>query len=137
MNLSESVKQVLAASDVFGELFYEEFFRRCPEAEPLFGDADMERQALVVTMTLTTVQQYHDGGYPAIEAYLKHLGVFHERKNVPMDTFTHWRGAMLHTLRRLHGPEWTPELRAEWGEAFDGAFRAMLHGIEARGKSQS
>ena len=41
MNLDQSIKQVLNASDVFGELFYEEFFRRCPEAKPFFGDADM------------------------------------------------------------------------------------------------
>jgi len=135
VKLSESVKQVLAASDVFGELFYEEFFRRCPEAKPYFGDADMERQALVVTMTLTTVQQYHEGGYPAIESYLKHLGVVHDRKEVPMTTYPHWRAAMLHTLAKLHGPEWNRHLSAEWGEALDGALRAMLHGVEERGKS--
>ena len=102
MDLSDSVKQVLAASDVFGELFYEEFFKRCPEAKAAFGDADMERQAHIITMTLTTVQQYHDGGYPAIEAYLKHLGIVHDRKDVPMETYPHWRAAMLHTLARLH-----------------------------------
>jgi hemoglobin-like flavoprotein len=135
VNLSESVNQVLAASDVCGELFYEEFFRRCPEAKPLFGDADMERQALIVTMTLTTVQQFYEGGYPAIEAYLKHLGVVHERKKVPMDVYPHWRAAMLHTLARLHGTEWDRELNAQWGAALDGSFRAMLHGIEERGKS--
>ena len=135
MNLSESVKQVLAASDVFGELFYEEFFRRCPEAKPYFGDADMERQALVVTMTLTTVQQYHEGGYPAIQAYLKHLGVQHDRKQVPMETYPHWRAAMLRTLAKLHGPEWNRKLSAEWGEALDGALRVMLHGVEERGKT--
>lgn len=135
MNLDQSIKQVLNASDVFGELFYEEFFRRCPEAKPFFGDADMERQSLLITMTLTTVQQYHDGQYPALESYLKHLGVVHERKNVPMETYPHWRAAMLHTLAKLHGPDWNRKLSAEWGLALDGALRVMLHGIEERGKS--
>ena len=135
MDLSDSVKQVLAASDVFGELFYEEFFKRCPEAKAAFGDADMERQAHIITMTLTTVQQYHDGGYPAIEAYLKHLGIVHDRKDVPMETYPHWRAAMLHTLARLHGPEWNRHLASEWGVALDGALRVMLHGVEERGKA--
>jgi hemoglobin-like flavoprotein len=135
VNLSDSVKQVLAASEVFGELFYEEFFRRCPEAEPYFRGADMRRQQLMVTMTLTTIQQHHDGGYPAVEKYLKHLGVLHHRKSIPMDTYPHWRAAMLHTLARLHGPEWNRHLSAEWGEALDGALRVMLHGIEDRGKA--
>ena len=135
MNLEQSVQQVLNASDVFGELFYEEFFRRCPEARPFFKNADMERQALVVTMTLTTVQQYHDGKFPAIEQYLKHLGVVHQRLRVPMDTYPHWRAAMLHTLAKLHGPEWNRQLSAEWGLALDEALRVMLHGVEERGKS--
>lgn len=134
MQLSESVHQILAAGEVFGELFYAEFFRRCPEAKSSFGDADMQRQALVVTMTLTTVQQYHDGGYPAVEAYLKHLGVVHDRKNVPMETYPHWRAAMLHTLARMHGNQWNREIASEWGLALDGALRVMLHGVEERGK---
>jgi hemoglobin-like flavoprotein len=136
VNLSESVKQILGASEVFGELFYEEFFRRCPEAKPLFGDADMQRQVLVVTMTLTTVQQYHDGGYPAVESYLKHLGLLHERKSVPMDkTYPHWRAAMLHTLARMHGEQWNRKLSSEWGLALDGSLRVMLHAVEDRAKS--
>lgn len=132
MKLSESVAKVLATGELFGELFYSEFFRRCPEAEPHFRNADMKRQALVVTMTLTTVQQYHDGGYPAVEAYLKHLGVLHERLHVPMETYPHWRAAMLKTLARMHGDEWHREIASEWGLALDGALRVMLHGIEER-----
>ena len=93
------------------------------------------RRLRLLQMTLTTVQQYHDGGYPALETYLKHLGVVHERKNVPMETYPHWRAAMLHTLAKLHGPDWNRQLSAEWGLALDGALRVMLHGIEERGKS--
>lgn len=134
MTLTESAEQILAAKEVFGELFYEEFFRRCPEARPFFGDADMKRQALVVTMTLTTVAQNHDGGYPAVESYLKHLGVMHQRKGVPMETYPHWRAAMLHTLAKMHGGDWNRSISAEWGQALDEALRVMLHGIEERGK---
>ncbi len=134
MTLSESVNQILGAREAFGELFYGEFFRRCPEVEPHFVNVDMKRQKLMVTMTLTTIQQHHEGEYPAVESYLKHLGVLHARAGVPMETYPHWRAAMLHTLAKMIGPDWNRTLSAEWGLALDGALRVMLHGIEERGK---
>jgi hemoglobin-like flavoprotein len=136
MELAESVKQILAASEVFGELFYEEFFRRCPEAKPLFGDVDMQRQALVVTMTLTTVQQFHDGDYPAVGVYLKHLGGLHDRKAVPVEMYPPWRSAMLKTLSRMHGADWSSELGFEWAAALDRAWSVMIHGQEERRKAK-
>ena len=132
MELSESVQRVLGAREIFGELFYEEFFRRCPEARPLFDGHDMKRQALVMTMTLQSVQQFHDGGYPAVERYVEHLGAVHRRRGIPLEMYPHFRAAMLEVLGRLLADEWDATLRTEWELALDGTIRTMLEGYEKR-----
>ena len=130
MTLSESVDTILAHEDVFGELFYPEFFRRCPEAEPHFKGSDMQRQSLLVTMTLTTIQQHASGTKGAVEAYLVHLGAVHRRRSIPLELYPEWRGAMLSTLRKLLGEVWDTELRKEWENALDSTIRVMLGGYE-------
>ena len=130
MNLAESVEHVLRAKEVFGELFYEEFFRRCPEARDYFEGRDMKRQALVMTMTLQSVQQYHAGGFPAIDHYLAHLGGVHRRRAIPMEMYPPFRKAMLTVLARLLGEDWTHDLRVEWEIALDKTVRRMLEGYE-------
>lgn len=133
MELAESVERILRTADVFGELFYEEFFRRCPEAEAYFEDHDMQRQALIMTMTLQSVQQYAAGGYPAVDRYIEHLGAVHRRRNIPMHMYTQWRSAMLHVLGRLLSDVWTQDLRQQWETALDKTARAMLKGYESPG----
>lgn len=130
MNLVESVEQVLRAQDVFGELFYEEFFRLCPEAEPFFEHRDMKRQALVMTMTLQSVQQFHEGGFPAVDHYVHHLGGVHRRRNIPLTMYPQFRSAMIHTLAHMLGEDWSHELRSEWEIALDKTVRKMLEGYE-------
>lgn len=130
MNLADSVEQVLRAQDVFGELFYAEFFRRCPRAEAYFENRDMKRQALVMTMTLQSVQQFHQGGFPAVDHYVEHLGSVHKRRSIPMDLYPEFRAAMLHTLARLLGEDWSDSLRNEWEIALDKTMRRMLEGYE-------
>ena len=147
MELAESVQRVLRAADVFGELFYEEFFRRCPEAKPYFEGHDMKRQALIMTMTLQSVQQYADGGYPAVDHYIEHLGAVqvhqpaadldrlavHRRRNIPMKMYPQFRAAMLHVLGRLLSDVWDRDLRQQWETALDKSVRAMLKGYESPG----
>lgn len=130
MELAESVERVLRAREVFGELFYQEFFRRCPEAEPLFDGMDMERQALVMTMTLQTVAQYAEGKYPSVDRYVSHLGAVHRHRNIPMEMYPHFRAAMLTVLGRLLSDVWSKELRSAWEIALDKSVRAMIKGGE-------
>jgi hemoglobin-like flavoprotein len=130
VQLSESVDRILRHQNVFGELFYAEFFRRCPEARDLFENHDMKRQALVMTMTLQSVQQFHDGGYPAVDRYVEHLGGVHRRRAIPMTMYPHFRAAMLHTLAKLLADVWSTELRTEWELALDKTVRRMLEGYE-------
>ena len=92
----------------------------------------MKRQALIITMTLQSVQQFHDGGYPAVELYIEHLGGMHRRRDIPLTMYPHWRSAMMHTLARLLGDHWTKELRDEWGLALDKTVRVMIEGYEHR-----
>ena len=130
MDLAESVDKVLRSQDVFGARFYEEFFRRCPQAEVFFENRDMKRQALVMTMTLQSVQQFHAGGFPAVDDYVEHLGSLHRRRHIPLTMYPQFRDAMLHTLAQLLEDEWSDALATEWGIALDKTVRKMLDGYE-------
>ena len=55
MDIRQSVDRVLASKKIFGEIFYEEFFRRSPHAHAHFEGIDMERQSLMLTMALPAI----------------------------------------------------------------------------------
>jgi hemoglobin-like flavoprotein len=132
MNLSESVTTVLDSQVVFGRIFYEEFFRSCPEARPYFDGADMERQALLLTMSLSIIEQYHRNLRGAVEIYLQHLGHTHHHRGIPPRLFPLWSEAMLIALARFLGEAWTLELAAQWREAIRQVSEVMLRGYDRR-----
>ena len=132
MNVHDSMERIMQSQDGFGEAFYEVFFRRCPEAQPYFKDSDMKRQALVLTMAVSLIEQYDSRGYPATGKYLQHLGAQHHGRSIPRELYPVWRDAMLETLGRFIGDDWTEELSAQWSEAIDRCSRVMFQGYERR-----
>lgn len=132
MDIGASLKKVLDSRDLFGTIFYEEFFSRYPEVKKYFDGVDMNRQALVLTMALTVIEHHHNGSYGAVEHYLQHLGTAHHRRGIPLDLYPKWIDTMLHTLERFLGQDWDPELAASWREAFEETYEAMQQGYEHR-----
>jgi hemoglobin-like flavoprotein len=130
VDIHQSLKSILASEQLFGERFYSTFFKRCPEAETHFDGIDMRRQALVLTMALTLIEQHFTHGYPAVEQYLQHLGSRHKERLVPPNTYPKWRDSMLAALADFHGEEWNDELARQWHEAIEGVSRAMLGGYD-------
>lgn len=132
MNIHESVVRIMKSQDVFGEAFYEVFLGRYPEAQPYFSGIDMKRQALVLTMSVSLIEEYSSSGYPATEKYLKYLGSRHHRLAIPKDLYPKWREAMIETLQRFLGNEWTDELAAEWTNAINRCASVMFEGYSQR-----
>lgn len=133
MDIGESVSLVLASSDVFGNVFYEEFFRRSPEAKAHFAGVDMQRQALALTMALPLIEQLHRHAYPAIRNYLSILGHRHGHRGIPVELYPVWGEAMLASLERFHGEAWDAPLAEQWREALAEASRVMLEGYGKHG----
>jgi hemoglobin-like flavoprotein len=133
VDIGESVSLVLASQDVFGDLFYAEFFRRSPGAKSHFAGIDMERQALALTMALPLIEQFHRHAYPAIENYLSILGHRHGHRGIPPELYPIWSAAMLAALEQFHGETWDAGLAEQWREALGEAARIMLEGYGRHG----
>ena len=132
MNIHDSVVRVMNSQEVFGEAFYEVFFQRHPEARAYFSGTDMKRQALVLTMSVALIEQHYSSPYPATEKYIQHLGTQHHSRTIPKELYPKWREAMLETLQRFLGDEWTDGLAMEWTQAIDLCTRVMFEGYAQR-----
>ena len=130
MRIDESIDRILRSQDIFGEAFYDVFLRQFPEVQEYFHDVDMKRQSLVLTMAVSLIGQHHSRRYPATERYLRYLGTQHKKRGIPRDAYAKWRDAMVQTLQRFHGEEWTEELAAEWQAAFDESIAAVFVGYD-------
>jgi hemoglobin-like flavoprotein len=128
MQLAESLSRVLGASQLLGESFYRHFFKQVPEVERFFEGIDMHRQAMLITMALTVIQQHHDQRYPVTQLFLQYLGSGHSARGIPFDLYPKWRDAMLGTLAGFHGPDWNEELSGQWRNAIDLAINEMQSG---------
>jgi hemoglobin-like flavoprotein len=130
VDIHQSLKTILDSDTLFGEAFYKTFFERCPDAKQYFDGINMERQALVVTMALTLIEQHYTNGYSAVEQYLRHLGNRHKERHVPPPLYPQWRDAMLAVLEDFHGEDWGEALAGQWREAIDGVSDSMLFGYD-------
>jgi len=130
MDIRESMDRVLASDALLGEIFYEEFFRKAPEAVAHFKDVDMRRQALVLTMALPVIAHHQTSSSPAIGHYLRLLGTRHKEWRIPTDLYPAWSEAMLAALQRVLGNAWNEELAVEWRAALQKASATLLSGYE-------
>ena len=130
MNISESLDRLLDSNQVFGESFYEVFLNCYPEVQKYFDGVDMQRQAILLTMALTIVEQFYCNEQRATKTYLQYMGAKHNGWHIPPELFSQWREAMLGTLFQFHREDWDQQLATQWREAIDHAIEVMLTGYE-------
>ena len=130
MNLITSLEKTLQSGEQFGSLFYEIFFDRYPDVKQYFDDTNMQRQSVVLTMSLKLVGEYHVNGYAAIKLYLQHVGTDHNNRGVPREAYPQFSDALLIALERFHGDDWNDALATEWRDAMDVACKAMFDGYD-------
>lgn len=128
MDLQLSVDKILRQPDLLGETFYEIFFERFPTARPFFAKTDWRRQKLVLTMAVPVIAQNHLHGYAVTKKYLAYLGTHHHQRGIPEEMLPFFSEALLATLQRVLGDDWTPALAGEWAAALDLACREMTAG---------
>jgi hemoglobin-like flavoprotein len=130
MNIHESLHQVLASKNIFGESFYETFFHRCPEARGFFEGVNLDRQAVQLTMALMVIDKQYSHPYAAAAEYLRYLGTKHHDRSIPKHLYPQWCEAMLETLAKFHESDWDETLENQWREAIEKVIKIMFQGYE-------
>lgn len=128
MDIHQSLERIYDSKDLLGDRFYAHFFASCPEARPYFEGVDMHRQAMVITMALTLVEQYFRSPYRATEDYLLFLGTRHEDRGIPLELYPQWLDAMMATLEEFHDNQWSDDLADQWSRALKKAIDKLWEG---------
>jgi nitric oxide dioxygenase len=114
--IQDSFGKVKPIADQAAALFYGRLFEIAPEAKPLFR-GDMTEQGRKLMATLAAVVHGLDNleaVLPAASALAKgHVGY-----GVKAADYAPVGAALLWTLEKGLGDQWTPELAAAWGEAY-------------------
>lgn len=132
MDIHESLERIMRRQEIVADLFYGVFLDRFPEVSRFFAGVDLIRQAVLLTIALKVIEQHYLGGYRAAELYLKYLGSRHYELGIPEHTYPMFREALLETLGRFFGQEWSTNLARQWHEAIDKASNTMLEGYNHR-----
>ena len=130
MDIQESVSRILESEAVFGDSFYDVFFTRFPQVQQYFSEVNMKKQAVLLTMAMLVVEQYHGSSYPAMAKYLNDLGARHREWGIPTETYPLWREALVETLEKFHGDDWDDALAYRWDVAIDRTTEQLLKGYE-------
>lgn len=132
MEIHESIQQILQAKDELGVMFYEHFLTQYPEVQRHFQKVDLKRQSILQVTALMIIERHWSHPTPATELYLQYLGMRHQGLQIPKEVFGVWVKAMLETMQKFHGEDWTPSLENQWRQAFDRAIQIMFRGYEQR-----
>jgi len=114
--VQQSFAQVAPIADTAATMFYERLFATAPAVAPLFH-GDMAEQRRKLMATLATVV----GGLGNIETVLPAAGALAKRHvayGVKPEHFDQVGAALLWTLERGLGAEWTSDLAAAWTDAY-------------------
>jgi hemoglobin-like flavoprotein len=114
--IQDSFAKVAPISAQAATLFYERLFEIAPAVKPLFR-GDMVEQGRKLMATLAAVV----GALGNIEAILpaaRALAKRHVEYGVKASHYQPVGVALLCTLERSLGAQWTPELAAAWGAAY-------------------
>jgi hemoglobin-like flavoprotein len=111
-----SFRKVVPIAGTAADLFYGRLFEIAPDVRPLFPDDMTEQKSKLMAMLVTAVSNLHqlETILPAVKA----LGERHKGYGVTPEYYTPVGAALLWTLEKGLGPDFTPETKAAWTEAY-------------------
>lgn len=114
--LRASFCKVAVFGDEFVKDFYGNFFKLAPDAEALFAvDMNIQRRKLLVSLT-TILDSIENEQFN--RSYLSYLGMKHQLDyNVLEEHYPYFEQAMMETLKKALGDEWTADVEEAWAEA--------------------
>jgi len=129
--IQESFAKVAPISEQAAMLFYGRLFEIAPEVKPLFR-GDMKEQGRKLMATLSVVVNGL-GNLESILPAASALAKRHVQYGVKPADYEPVGEALLWTLERGLGEQWTPQLAAAWGTAYGVLSEFMIN--EAYGRS--
>jgi len=128
--IQDSFSKVKSISEQAAELFYGRLFEIAPAVRPLFR-GDMKEQGRMLMVVLATV--IHGlGNLESILPAARALAKRHVGYGVKAADYAPVGAALLWTLERGLGEQWTPELAAAWRAAYNLLSEFMI--AEAYGR---
>jgi len=107
-----SFAKVEPIADTAATMFYDELFERDPQLRHLFKNDMAEQRKKLMQMLAVAVANVHD--LQAISAAVRALGQRHRGYGVSPADYTTVGDALIATLERGLGPEFTPDVRDAW-----------------------
>jgi nitric oxide dioxygenase len=124
MLVRESFAKVLPIKDAAAALFYERLFAIDPSTRPLFR-ADLAAQGTKLMAAIAAVVRALDRLEPMLDQ-IRALARRHAAYGVTEAHYASVGAALLWTLERGLGAEFTPEVRAAWAAAYALLSGAMI-----------
>lgn len=111
-----SFRKVVPIAGTAADLFYDRLFETAPEVRAMFPQDMKEQKAKLMGMLGTAVSNLHklDEILPAVKA----LGERHKGYGVTAAHYAPVGAALLWTLEKGLGPDFTPEVKAAWTETY-------------------
>ena len=116
-------QEVAPQGDAAAQLFYNRLFEIDPSSRPLFRDVDLPKQRTKLLQALSDAVQGLDAP-DALVPVLEDLGRRHADYGVTDDHYDSVGAALLWALEQGLGPDWTPEAKDAWVEAY-----ALISGV--------
>ena len=120
-----SWEKVKPISEQAAELFYGRLFELDPSLKPLFKSSDMKEQGkkLMATLNLAVISLTK---LDTILAAVQDLGRRHVKYGVPDESYATVGEALLWTLDKGLGDEFTDEVKVAWTETYTTISNVML-----------
>src|SRR5215470_9608639 len=122
--IQDSFSKVKPISEQAAELFYGRLFEIAPAVKPLFR-GDVKEQGRILMAVLAAVVQGL-GNLQSILPAASALAKRHVGYGVKAADYAPVGAALLWTLERGLGEQWTPELAAAWGAAYNVLSEFMI-----------
>lgn len=111
-----SFRKVVPIAGTAADLFYERLFEIAPDVRPMFPQDMKEQKTKLIAMLGTAVTNLHklDEILPAVKA----LGERHKSYGVKAEHYAPVGAALLWTLEKGLGADFTPEIKAAWTDTY-------------------
>jgi NAD(P)H-flavin reductase/hemoglobin-like flavoprotein len=126
--LKASWGEVAAAGDDVPLYFYSHLFLSHPELRSMFPIQMSGQRDKLVTALGAVVSNVDE--LESVVPLLEQLGRDHRRFSVVTKHYDAVGASLLATLKKFHGPRWTPELADTWAQAYGVVAKVMVAAAE-------